>query len=104
MDDQQSGSGEEDDSSEESSSDGEPVVPFLATREKRPNAGNRMSQLLEQEFAEEEGFEDQADDIEFEAKGWSTFPHSTQPVACTVDTDQLLRGSWPSSKSNPNSD
>jgi hypothetical protein len=61
------GSGEEDE--DEESSDGEPVVPFLATREKRANAGNRMKQLLEEEFAEEEGFKEEVDDVEFEAKG-----------------------------------
>ncbi len=67
MDDNQEAGSDEDE--EEDSSDGEPVVPFLATREKRANAGNRMKQLLEEEFAEEDGFKEEENDIEFEAKG-----------------------------------
>lgn len=70
-DEDESGSGEDEDGDEESSSE-EEVIPFLATREKRANAGNRMRALLEEEFAEEDEFKEEADDVEFEAKGRSS--------------------------------
>jgi vacuolar protein sorting-associated protein 72 len=57
---------------EEEESDGEPIVPLLAGREKRSNAGNRMRALLEDEqgqVEEEEMFKEEADDVDFETKG-----------------------------------
>lgn len=61
---------EEEDSSEEESSDGEPYL--AVTRERRPNAGNRMARLLELAEAEQateeygEIFQEAANDQEFE--------------------------------------
>lgn len=56
---------------QEEESDGEPIVPLLAGREKRSNAGNRMRALLEDEQGaeEEEMFKEEADDVDFETKG-----------------------------------
>jgi vacuolar protein sorting-associated protein 72 len=50
---------EEEDDEEEDSSDGEPYL--AVTRERRANAGNRMSKLLEAAGAEDEAAEDYAD-------------------------------------------
>ena len=57
-------------SSSEQESDGEPIVPLLAGREKRSNAGNRMRALLDEEqVVEEELFKEDEGDDEFETKG-----------------------------------
>ncbi|KDE03573.1 hypothetical protein MVLG_05958 [Microbotryum lychnidis-dioicae p1A1 Lamole] len=58
------------DDDDSDSSDGEPVVPLLAGRERRANAGNRMAALLEDEAQAEveEMFKEEENDIEFEAK------------------------------------
>ncbi|ORY75377.1 YL1 nuclear protein-domain-containing protein [Leucosporidium creatinivorum] len=55
---------------EDESSDGEPIVPLLAGREKRSNAGNRMRALLEDEQGaeEDEMFKEEENDEEFETK------------------------------------
>lgn len=64
---------DEDDDDEDESSDGEPVVPLLATREKRANAGNRMRQLIEDEadakIEVEEMFKEEDNDVDFHGKG-----------------------------------
>lgn len=66
-----SATSEASDEEEPDSSDGEPIVPLLAGREKRSNAGNRMRALLEDEQGaeEEEMFKEEADDVDFETKG-----------------------------------
>lgn len=68
-------------SSEEDESDGEPIVPLLAGREKRSNAGNRMRALLDEEqgVEEEEMFKEDEGDDEFETKGARALARS---VAC----------------------
>jgi vacuolar protein sorting-associated protein 72 len=71
--DQDAGTDDDEDESEES--DDEPVEVLAVTRERRANAGNRMSKLLElakqedaqQEEEYEEIFQETADDVEFEA-------------------------------------
>ncbi|SCZ96374.1 BZ3500_MvSof-1268-A1-R1_Chr8-2g10152 [Microbotryum saponariae] len=61
---------EDQDDDDSDSSDGEAVVPLLAGRERRANAGNRMAALLEDEAQAEmeEMFKEEENDIEFEAK------------------------------------
>ncbi|GAA5969564.1 hypothetical protein JCM21900_002346 [Sporobolomyces salmonicolor] len=60
----------EEESESDESSDGEPVEPNLATRQRRSNAGNRMQALLEDEAAAEveEMFKEEENDDEFAQK------------------------------------